>query len=154
WEAHVSRQAIGVKSVKCQAQVQRIFERYSVKPTFVLDYPVSSTPEGYEFIRNLHRSGACEVGAHLQPWDNPPFIEQMTDETSYPGNLPFELEKEKLLQLTRRIEENIGVRPRIYKAGRYGVGPMTARILADLGYEIDVSVVPGTDLTYKQGPNF
>jgi hypothetical protein len=154
WEAHVSRQAIGVKSVKCQAQVQRIFERYSVKPTFVLDYPVSSTPEGYEFIRNLHRSAACEIGAHLQPWDNPPFIEQMTDETSYPGNLPFELEKEKLLQLTRRIEENIGVRPRIYKAGRYGVGPMTARILADLGYEIDVSVVPGTDLTYKQGPNF
>jgi hypothetical protein len=154
WEAHVSRQAIGVKSVKYQAQAQRIFERYGVKPTLVLDYPVSNTPEGYEFIRNLHRSGACEIGAHLQPWDNPPLVEQITEETSYPGNLPFELEREKLLRLTRRIEENIGVRPRIYKAGRYGVGAGTARILAELGYQIDVSVVPGTDLTCKLGPNF
>src|SRR5246127_824678 len=154
WEAHVSRQATGVKSVKCQEQVQGIFERYGVKPTFVLDYPVSDTPEAYEFIRDLHRSGACEIGAHLQPWDNPPLVEQTTDENSYPGNLPFELEREKLVRLTRSIEENVGVRPRIYKAGRYGVGRATARILAELRYEIDVSVVPGTDLSRKFGPDF
>jgi hypothetical protein len=145
---------MGVTSVKSQMQVQRIFERYQVRPTYVLDYPVSSTPEGYEFIRNLHRSGACEVGAHLQPWDNPPFFERMTDENSYPGNLPFELEREKLVRLTRSIEENVGVHPRIYKAGRYGVGRATGRILAELGYEIDMSVVPGTNLSRKLGPDF
>jgi hypothetical protein len=78
----------------------------------------------------------------------------MTDKNSYPGNLPAELEREKLFQLTRTIEKNVGVRPRVYKAGRYGVGPATARILAELGYEIDVSVIPGTDLTCKLGPNF
>lgn len=154
WEAHLPRRAVGVTSVKCQAQAQRIFERYGVKPTFVLDFPVSSRPEGYEFIRDLHRSGACEIGAHLQPWDNPPLVEQITDENSYPGNLPFELEREKLVQLTRSIQENVGVRPHIYKAGRYGVGRATAHILAELGYEIDMSVVPGTDLTRKLGPDF
>jgi hypothetical protein len=154
WEAHRPRRAMGVTSVKCQDKAQRIFERYHVRPTFVLDYPVSSTPEAYEFVRDLHRSGACEIGAHLQPWDNPPLVEQITDENSYPGNLPFELEREKLVQLTRSIEENIGVRPRVYKAGRYGVGRATARILAELGYEIDVSVVPGTDLSCKFGPDF
>lgn len=154
WQAHGLRRAMGVSSVKCQDRAQRIFERFHVRPTFVLDYPVSSTPEGYEFIRDLHRSGACEIGAHLQPWDNPPFVEQMTDENSYPGNLPSELEREKLVQLTRSIEENVGVRPRIYKAGRYGVGGATARILAELGYEIDVSVVPGEDLTANFGPDF
>jgi hypothetical protein len=125
-----------------------------VRPTYVLDYPVSSTPEGYEFIRDLHRSGACEIGAHLHPWDSPPLVEQVTDENSYPGNLPFELEREKLIRLTHSIEENVGVRPRIYKAGRYGVGRATARILAELGYEIDASVVPGTDLTGQLGPDF
>jgi hypothetical protein len=154
WEAHRPRRAMGVTSVKCQDRAQRIFNRYGVRPTFVLDYPVSSTPEAYEFIRDLYRSGTCEIGAHLQPWDNPPLIEQITDENSYPGNLPADLEREKLVQLTRSIEENIGVRPRIYKAGRYGVGNATARILADLGYEIDVSVVPGTDLSCKFGPDF
>lgn len=154
WESHRPRRAAGVSSVKCQDRAQRIFERYHVRPTFVLDYPVSSTPDSYEFIRDLHLSGACEIGAHLQPWDNPPLIEQMTDENSYPGNLPFELEREKLLLLTRSIEKNLGVRPRIYKAGRYGVGSATARILAELGYEIDVSVVPGDNLSRKFGPDF
>jgi len=154
WEARRPRQAMGVTSVKRQDRAQRIFERYGVRPTFVLDYPVSSTPDAFEFIRDLHRSGACEIGAHLQPWDNPPLVEQITDENSYPGNLPFELEREKLIRLTRIIEDNIEVRPRIYKAGRYGVGRATARILAELGYEIDVSVVPGTDLSCKYGPDF
>jgi hypothetical protein len=154
WERQKPRRAMGMTSVKRQAQTLPIFERYGVRPTFVLDYPVSSTPEGYEFIRDLHRSGACEIGAHLQPWDNPPFVEQRTDENSYPGNLPFELEREKLIELTRTIADNIGIRPRIYKAGRYGVGHATAQILAELGYEIDVSVVPGTDLRRKFGPDF
>jgi hypothetical protein len=122
WEAHGPRRAVGVSSVKYQDRAQPIFARYGVRPTFVLDYPVSSTPEAYEFIREVHRSGACEIGAHLQPWDNPPLVEPMTDENSYPGNLPFELEREKLVQLTRTIEKNLGVRPRVYKAGRYASG--------------------------------
>src|SRR5207244_7953193 len=114
-----------------------------VRPAFVLDDPVSSTPEGYEFIRDLLHSGACEIGAHLQPWDNPPLVEQITDENSYPGNLPFDLEREKLVQLTHSIESNIGVRPRIYKAGRYGVGRATGGILAELGSAIDVGAGAG-----------
>lgn len=154
WARQRERRAMGVTSVKCQAQTQPIFERYGVRPTFVLDYPVSSTPEAYEYVGSLYHAGACEIGAHLQPWDNPPFIEQTNDQNSFPGNLPSELEREKLVQLTGIIRRNIGVQPRIYKAGRYGVGPATPHILAELGYEIDVSVVPGTDLSAKFGPDF
>ena len=58
------------------------------------------------------------------------------------------------MRLSRIIQENVGVRPRIYKAGRYGVGRATAQILAELGYEIDLSVAPGTDLTRQFGPDF
>jgi hypothetical protein len=154
WAARTQRQATGVTSIRSLVQTQGIFERYGVRPTLVLDYPVSNTPGAYELIRDLHRSGACEIGAHLQPWDNPPFVERTTDENSYPGNLPFELEREKLTRLTRSIQENVGVRPRIYKAGRYGVGCATEGILAELGYEIDLSVVPGTDLSPNFGPDF
>jgi hypothetical protein len=68
--------------------------------------------------------------------------------------LPFELEREKLVRLSQIIQENVGVKPRIYKAGRYGVGRGTAQILAELGYEIDLSVVPGTNLTRQFGPDF
>jgi hypothetical protein len=49
-------------------------------------------------------------------------IEQITDENSYPGNLPADLEREKLVQLTRSIEENIGVRPASTKQADTGSG--------------------------------
>jgi hypothetical protein len=135
-------------------QVQPIFERYNVRPTLVLDYPVSTIPEGYEVIRDFYQSGVCEIGAHLQPWDTPPFVEEITNRNSYAGNLAPDVEHEKLVRLTSAIAQNIGVQPRIYKAGRYGLGLATPRILAELGYEIDASVLPGTDLRRELGPNF
>ena len=44
--------------------------------------------------------------------------------------------------------------PRIYKAGRYGLGPKTFRTLTELGYQIDISAVPGADLRTHHGPDF
>ena len=154
WTGTGSRRANGVTSVKASRQVQPIFERYNVRPTFVVDYPVSTIPEGYEVIRDFYKSGVCEVGAHLQPWDTPPFVEEISDRNSYPGNLAPEVEREKLVRLTAAIVQNIGVQPRIYKAGRYGVGSATPGILAELGYEIDASVLPGTDLRRQSRPGF
>lgn len=154
WVASTSRRAAGVSSVKALRQIWPIFEKYNVRPTFVVDYPVSTIPEGYEVIRDFYRSGLCEVGAHLHPWDTPPFVEEINDRNSYAGNLPPEVEREKLIRLTAAITQNIGVQPRIYKAGRYGLGLATPGILAELGYEIDASVLPGTDLRREFGPDF
>jgi hypothetical protein len=154
WTSSGPRRAAGVTSVMSQFKAQSIYEQYGVRPTYLMDYPVSSIPEAYEYIRDLYRSGACEIGAHLQPWDTPPFVEQPSDRNSYPGNLPCEIEEAKMVRLTEAISQNIGAQPRIYKAGRYGVGQATARILAKLGYEIDLSVVPGTDLRRQLGPDF
>jgi len=81
WARKQPRRAMGVTSVKRQAQTQRIFERYSVRPTFVLDYPVSSTPEGYEFIRDLHPSSP---GTH-RPLSNKQRMRTPTRAT-YPMN--------------------------------------------------------------------
>jgi hypothetical protein len=154
WAGSSSRRAAGVTSVEALRRVLPIFERYNVRPTLVLDYPVSTIPEGYEVIRDFYHSGVCEIGAHLQPWDTPPFVEEITDRNSYAGNLAPEVEREKLVRLTAAIARNIGIQPRIYKAGRYGVGAATPRILAELGYEIDASVLPGTDLRPHCGPDF
>jgi hypothetical protein len=154
WTLPGSRRAAGVTSVKASRQVQPIFEKYNVRPTFILDYPVSTIPAGYEVIRDFYQSGICEIGAHLQPWDTPPFVEEITDRNSYPGNLAPEVEREKLVRLTAAIAQNFGIQPRIYKAGRYGVGLATPGILAELGYEIDASVLPGTDLRRHLGPDF
>jgi hypothetical protein len=149
-----SRRALGVRSAWYQRRAQSIYDRFGVRPTYALDYPVSSNPDGYGPIREIYDRGGCLIGAHLQPWDAPPCTEFLSDLNSFPGNLPVELETAKLACLTDTIAANVGVRPRIYKAGRYGIGPGTAGILERLGYEIDVSVQPGTDLSRTFGPDF
>lgn len=102
----------------------------------------------------LHSDGLCEIGAHLHPWVNPPHQEEVNNFNSYPGNLPPALEKAKLAHLTRTIEDRFGFHPTVYKAGRYGVGAATTTTLEELAYEIDTSVVPETDLSPNQGPDF
>jgi hypothetical protein len=154
WYRDSSRKAVGVTSTREQWRAHRIYEKYGVRPTYVLDYPVSSQPEGYQAILELVHDKHAEIGAHLQPWDTPPLTEELSDANSFPGNLPVELERAKLRALTETIERNLGCRPRVYKAGRYGVGPATAGLLSEFGYEVDVSVLPGTDLSFQEGPDF
>lgn len=154
WSEPVSRAHTSTKAIAAQTRAHRIFEKYGIRPTYVVDYPVASQESGWRPLRELLDDGACQIGAHLHPWVNPPFDEEVCNRNSYPGNLPRALEKAKLERLTAAIEDNFGLRPTIYKAGRYGVGPNTADVLAELGYEIDASVVPWTDFRDEEGPDF
>ena len=99
-------------------------------------------------------AGRCDIGAQLHRWVNPPLVEAMNSFNTYPGNLPFDLHREKLRVLTEEIEANFGIRPCIHKAGRNGVGLETAAILKDMGYKIDTSVIPTRDMRREGGPDF
>jgi hypothetical protein len=154
WGKPHSRSQIGVDNVRHQERAQLILERYGVQPTYVVDYPVASQESGYRVLREWLTDGRCQIGAHLHPWVNPPFDETPSVRNSYPGNLPVELERAKLLRLTETIEANFGRRPSVYRAGRYGLGPATGLILEEIGYEIDTSVVPLTSFGGDDGPDF
>lgn len=154
WRRPLSRDNTSVTSISAQVRAQEVFAEFAVVPTYVIDYPVSSDPAAIELLRGLQDEGACEIGAHLHPWVNPPHDEAVEPCNSFPGNLPPALERAKLLRLTETIEDNLGRRPRVYKAGRYGVGPATAALLEDLGYEVDASVVPYTSFAPSCGPDF
>lgn len=155
WEKPLSRLATSVRSVRHQVRAHGIFERYRITPTYAVDYAVASQQEGFEPLRELLDDGRCIIGAHLQPWENPPFVEDIGDRrNSYAGNLSLELEREKLLRLTEAIEACFHTRPQVYRAGRFGVGASTARILDELGYLVDTSVVPHTDFSSDGGPDF
>ena len=154
WSRPLSRDNTAVASIRHQVRAHRVFERYGIRPTYVVDYPVATQEAGIGPLRELLDDGLCAIGAHLHPWVNPPHEETVSARNSYPGNLPGRLEHEKLRRLSGAIEEHFGARPTIYKAGRYGVGPSTSAILAKLGFEIDTSVVPGTSFGADGGPDF
>jgi hypothetical protein len=154
WSLPHARENTRVEAIAAQGLAQEIFARHRIVPTYVIDYPVAATPAAVGVLRAFHDRGECHIGAHLHPWVNPPHEETVTAWNSYPGNLPPALERAKLKVLTETIAEAFGRRPTVYKAGRYGVGPATAGILEDLGYLIDVSVVPFTSFGEDGGPDF
>ncbi len=154
WSTDFSRGNTSVQSIRELSKIQGIFDEYNICPVYVIDFPVASQPDGYLPLKEIFQDQRCLIGAHLHPWVNPPFEEEVTRYHSFPGNLSFRLEQEKLMRLGKCIEDHFQYTPNIYKAGRYGAGSNTAGILEFLGYECDLSVCPQMDWTSEGGPNY
>jgi hypothetical protein len=154
WSAAFSREAVGVSHLRQIDRIQTIFDRYQLRPTYVIDFPVASQRDGVLPLKALLDDGKCAVGAHLHPWVTPPFTEAVTRENSFACNLGLSLERAKLTALKTEIEHNFAITPRVYKAGRYGFGRSTIPILEDLEFQVDQSVIPHADFTGESGPSF
>ncbi len=144
----------GIQAMRHQILAQRIFERFGCVPTYAIDYPVAAQREGYAPLLEFLQSGTCGIGTQLHPWLNPPIEEELCERNSYPGNLPKALEAAKLHVLTDVIETNLGIRPTLYRSGRYGLGPNTPDLLAAMGYRIDCSVRPHFASSGTGGPDY
>jgi len=154
WQAPLSREAVGVTAIAEVWRLQRLTEPLGIVPTYVVDFPVAATATSARVFRDLVSRRVAEVGAHLHPWVSPPHEEVVCNRASFACNLGAPLEFAKLAALTRAIEDGIGVRPRVYKAGRYGFGLSTADALENLGFDVDVSVNPHMDYRPIEGPSF
>ncbi len=154
WSAPFSRDRHDVRALRELPRLVRRLERWRIVPTCVATFPVVSGAEGRAILGELGASRTIAIGAHLHAWVTPPFEEPLTPATSYAGNLPPELEAAKLAVLSDRIGEAFGIAPRVYKAGRYGLGPASAATLERLGYRADLSGYPKRDLRADGGPDY
>ena len=154
WSKPFSRDSRSTDAIPAQALAHRIYDRLGVVPTYVIDHPVATDRRAQDFLGGLQAAGKAEIGAHLHPWVTPPHEEQVSTYNSYHCNLPPELERAKIEALTDAIERGFGRRPTVFKAGRYGFGPNTARVLAELGYRVDSSYVPHVSFEGDGGPNY
>jgi hypothetical protein len=154
WNADFDRNATSVRHMREIGRFQEICDRAGIRPTYVVDYPIATQEESTSVLRPLAAEGRAVIGAHLHPWVNPPFEEEVNRRNSYPGNLQADLERRKLEHLTAAITTAFGEPPRAYKAGRYGFGPNTAAILSELGYDCDLSFSSGFDFGIDGGPDY
>lgn len=153
WRGQPDQAARSVQHFKHLPALHAIFKDHGIQPFYVVDHPVASDPLSVGVLRAWLKNNECGIGAHLHPWVNPPFSERLSVANMYPGNLPPELEFEKLVVLKRTIEDAFDVSPRAYKAGRYGFGPHTASHLHRLGVDLDLSFMPTFDMRADGGPN-
>jgi len=154
WNRSYDRAADGVEHMRHIGRAQALFQRYGIVPNYVIGYPIAAKEAGFRLLKEYADEGRALIGTHLHPWVCPPYDEEANTYNSYPGNLPLELEREKLRILTETIEETFGTRPRTYLAGRYGNGPNSLAILEELGYEVDISVAPPIDYSADGGPDY
>lgn len=154
WDQPLSRDSHDTRHVPKLRKFQQFCENEGVVPVYLVDWPIATSRTARDILREPVLAGRAEIGVQLHPWVNPPFQEEVTQGNSYAGNLPPELEEEKLVALRDAIEENFGVAPLIYRAGRYGLGPNTAQLLAIHGIAIDTSVRPLFDYSSAGGPDY
>ncbi|EIZ79516.1 hypothetical protein WSK_1850 [Novosphingobium sp. Rr 2-17] len=154
WSAPLDRKQHSVVTLPALRKFQQFCESFGVVPSYLIDYPVACSNFASEAIGEAVSQGQAEVGVQLHPWVNPPFDEEVSELNSYAGNLPFELERSKLLTLRDKIAQAFGVSPLMYRAGRYGLGLRTAEILSEAGIAIDTSVRARFDYSGKGGPNY
>lgn len=124
-----------------------------IQPTYLVTYNVLESESAIRFLKKVY-TGNNEIGIHLHPWNNPPYIEQINTFNSFQCNLPSYLEKLKIDRLIELFEEKLGFFPKIHRAGRYGCSARTLEYLMSLGITIDLSPSAGYNFNPKGGPNF
>lgn len=154
WSAPFRRDGYGTAAMAALPQAHRYFADRGITVAYLVDYPVTTDPAAVAALREITADGHSEVGAQLHPWVTPPFTETVSRSNSFAGNLAESLGAAKLDRLGRAIEKAVGRSPRIYRAGRYGLGPNSLQLLAARGYRIDSSMRPGFGYAREGGPEY
>jgi hypothetical protein len=154
WSAPFSRERHGTEAIAALPALHARLHAAGVKPCYLVDFPVARSRAASAVLRRMIDAGEADLGAQLHPWVTPPFEEALTVTNSFAGALPPRLEAAKLAVLLDALEHGFGRRARIYRAGRYGVGPNTAALLVQAGMRLDVSIRPGFDYSGEGGPDF
>ena len=142
-----------LNNIKAIPKLQSLFKKYKVRPTYLVTFPVATNKESIDVFKGFLKKKEIEIGAHLHPWSNPPFLsEKERFELTYPHL--SQLEFKKLANLTEVIETSFGKRPVSYRAGRYGFDGETLKGLEKLGYLVDASITPNINWSFDGGPNF
>src|SRR4051812_48760915 len=152
WDSF-SSSAVSVLNIAEQYRAQNVLNRFGVKPTYAVDYPVASQSRGYGPLKEWLDDGLCDIGAQLHTWVTPPIEEEICVRNTFQCNLPPQLERAKIKRLTECLRENFDISPLLFKSGRHGFGRRTAASLIDFGYRVDNSVNPYADLS-PHGPDF
>jgi len=154
WDGVFKPHGNTVRNIDGIERFQALCESFKARPTYLVDTPVADDDRAVEILKGLQDAGQCEIGAHLHPWCAPPFDEQTNQRNSFMCNLPEPLQRNKLTRLTEYIQERFARRPTSFRAGRYGLDIAGVRILQELGYRVDSSVIPFEDYSGQEGPDF
>ncbi len=130
----------------------RLFAKYGAKPTYLLSPEVIRDDACLSVLKHLKD---CELGTHMHGDMIDPLGHQGSMANMATDNMQssytYEIERQKMVNLTALFATRLGYKPLSFRAGRFGAGLNTLRILDELNYKVDSSVTPNIDWNYKEG---
>ena len=148
WEDHLNPSVANVREL---LRLQELLGRYGASPTCMVTSRVLQSAEAVDVLRELVAGGA-EIGAHLHPWESPPFVASGMDtrHPTFPHELPVDVFEDKLRGLIEAISERFDA-PTSYRGGRWGIATEHLPILEAAGLEVDTTVTPLVDWRSTMG---
>lgn len=139
-------------------RLQPLFRRMGAKPSYLLSPEVMADDQCAALLSRLKNE--AELGTHLHGEFIGPDAHIPAVSDAVQGAYPRAVEAEKLRLLTDLFRDRFAHAPRSFRAGRFGIGRHSLRLLRDLGYWADSSVTPhmnwakigAKDADFRQAP--
>ncbi|MBK8231038.1 MAG: hypothetical protein IPK72_10725 [Candidatus Eisenbacteria bacterium] len=144
-DAWAGRPEVTTENVTFCSRFQHLCDRFSFPPTWLCNEPVLRDPRLAQALGPAVAAGRAEIGAHLHPWNCPPFpggVRPDPAEQFYATEIPESEFRAKMELVVAAAESAFGVPPASYRAGRWGFDGRQIRHLLDLGIRVDCSVTP------------
>nr|WP_321258499.1 hypothetical protein [uncultured Pseudodesulfovibrio sp.] len=133
------RSGAGVSNVFRLDMLEWLTRDFDIPLTLLVDYPVAVDAECATCLRRWKDELGAEIGAHLHPWNTPPYDDGDPLDSS---SMSSEMVQVKLASLVRAIEDNVGVTPTSFRMGRWDFSDTVRDALRIAGFLVDASVVP------------
>jgi hypothetical protein len=151
WQNH---RHIHTENARFLPRFQTLCEQYGFKPVWLTNYEMAVDPVYIDFAKDVIARGQGEVGMHLHAWNSPPEHDLTGDDWRWQPYLiefPDNILREKVLFMTQLLEETFQTKMLSHRAGRWAFDSRYAKLLIELGYQVDCSVTPRVNWRNAKG---
>jgi hypothetical protein len=134
----------GVTNVAQLERLAFISREFGFPLTLLVTYQVARDPAARRVLAHWRDNFGAEIGAHLHPWNTPPFADLPYPEPVPSPKLPRELLRDKFASLVSQVKAELNPTPGAFRMGRFDAGPAVFRLLPEFGLRVDSSVAPLT----------
>lgn len=129
------------KNVRDLERLTPLFHDLGIRPTLLVSYQAAQYRGNLDLIVDLCRRWQGEIGAHLHPWNTPPFDPGMKDPLAWSEDMSPRALGAKVDTLITLLEKT-GTRPVSFRMGRWNWGPALMTVLRERGIMVDSSQAP------------
>ena len=136
------RQGAGLANIAELSRLEFLPREFGLPLTLLCDYPVLTHGPSREVLSGLLGRVGGELGAHLHPWNTPPFPDMPWPEPVSTAVMPLAAFRAKLDSLQAAVQAFAGRPAASFRMGRWNLFRRAMAVLPEAGFVVDSSVAP------------